>query len=375
MDRMRFDNLARALASRTTRRGAVQAASVAGVGAVVATTVADSASAQTSRRVVTCEWKIEAEISSGPNTGDRYDGWLTLEIDRDGYIDYASLELDVPDVPRPVYEGVGMANGRSVDFRLEGGDCDVLAFTGVGTEEIRSCEGLLEGSFQGPRLIDLGGWRTSLDEICEEGEVWSDEICGCEPDDCEPKTCPSGEEWCRPLCRCACAAEPCRSGEVWSYANCECQPEDSCPDVTCESWELLEPSSCRCYCPAQDCQNYDSPRVWDYDKCSCVCAPQEWCGIPYEWDSEECVCSCPSDPCPNGGYRDMYSCECICQEQYCPPGSWLDQESCQCICEVGTLCGDLQTWCADLTQDDYNCGACGNTCPEYTKCRGGVCAA
>jgi hypothetical protein len=369
MDKTRFDHLAKTLATRMSRRGAVQAAGAASVGAAATAITGEDVAAQATRRVVTCEWKIDAEISTGPGTGNRYDGWLTLEIDRDGYIDYASLELDVPELPHPVYEGVGMANGRSVDFRLEGGECEVLAFTGVGTEELRSCEGLLEGSFQGPRLTDLGGWRTSLDEICEEGFVWDEGICDCAPDDCEPKDCPAGEAWSEKMCRCVCAPEPCVNGQIWSEKDCKCVPPDTCPGVDCKSWQVLDTYTCSCYCAAQACSPGSS---WNYDTCSCMC-DEQYCGFPYEWNFDSCQCGCPSTACENGGYRDPQSCECVCNQQWCPQGSWLDQETCQCICEYGTLCGGQQAYCTDVTADDLNCGACGIVCPAYHKCRAGVC--
>lgn len=257
MDGGRFDAWVKRLSGRVARRGALGAVGAAVVGAIAGASLGPSAgAAQSARRIVTCEWRIEAKISSGPHRGDRYDGRLTLI-------------------------GVGMANGRSLDFRLEGGECEVLAFTGVGTDDITSCDGRIAGSFQGPNLVDLGGWRTHTDTWCPEGERWNEPACGCVA---------------------ACAEQTCPAGETLDPVTCCCEPgrEDSaCPGVICRGRYLLDTDTCQCYCP--------------------------------------------SDACPADGswYLEPNTCECSCQLTKCPDGYEVAPDSCLCVCEKQECNGDL----------------------------------
>jgi hypothetical protein len=48
-----------------------------------------------------------------------------------------------------------------------------------------------------------------------------------------------------------------------------------------------------------------------------------------------------------------------------------DCEANVCTCPVGTMACDGS--CLDVTSDDGNCGACGNTCPDGSQCSKGIC--
>lgn len=394
MEGGRFDAWARGLASRMSRRGAVRAAGAVGAGALAGGSTA-SAAAQSDRRLVTCEWRIDAEVSSGPSRERRFDGLLTIVVDRDGWIDEATLEVDSIDLPRPIYSGVGTANGRTLDLRLEGGECEVLAFTGVSDEEIRSCNGELAGSFQGPRLTDLGGWRTSRDGVCEPGKVFDDETCTCIDDDaCIPQACANGEVWEEKYCACVCEPSPCLEGEGWSRSACECVPRtDECEGVACNTWEYLDTETCTCRCVAQQCST-DGAWVWSEDACDCVCSittcatggpvdqatcscggdycVEDKCSIREEWDWESCSCRCVAAQCQPRYEWSYDSCSCVCSPAPCANGGTRNPQTCECDCPFGwTNCGN---YCADLMQDPDNCGACGSECgPAAPKCGNGYC--
>lgn len=357
MDGGRFDMWAKHLAGRISRRRAVGAVGVAGAGAIFGPPeIPDAISAQ-STRLVTCSWRIEAKVSSGPSVGQRIDGVLEVRIDRTGDIARASLTLDSEETPPPVLVGEGTANGRSIDLHLSGLPCVTLAFLGVGAGEMRTCPGRIAGTFQGPELDDVGGWRTHPDGWCAEGEVFDTAACAC-------------------VAEAACAEVACTDGTIWEAATCSCVAEAACADQPCGAAEYWDPETCACIstrtgepCAGVVCGD---GRVVDEETCACACPPTTCYDPHLVFDEATCECVCDPAPCGEGYLRDPGTCKCYCASTSCPPGTYHDPDWCTCVCGEGrTYCGGA---CVNLSTNPNNCGACGTVCTgTRPTCKAGAC--
>lgn len=431
MDGERIDALSRRLAGGVTRRGVVRTAGAGGFLATIAMLFGrGNASAIHDGTVepdpVTCTWEIEAHGSVGPNAADSYNGILKITIEHDDMINegkYVLVDADWnplldADGNEIAYRVVGTAHLRSIDFRAERGECDELAFTGVNRLTVRDCGGPMSGSFQGPELVDLGGWRTRLPDdtcgpcnglVCKRGHFVDTTTCTCCeecPRDtvicnrrfCVPNTCGKGEVFNEDQCICTCEQQVCVTGEYWDRESCGCLPyegceevtcakgyyfdkdacdclpqDDPCEEVACDGRTIWDPIYCTCVCAPQDCQNGGT---WDSDECACitVCEPLE-CAKGYVFDKEicDCVSSCLPGECSQGEYFDYEACECL-PLNTCPPcldGFVLDPSTCQCSCPAGLA--DCQGYCLDLLTDNANCGGCYDACSGNEICREGTC--
>ncbi len=87
-------------------------------------------------------------------------------------------------------------------------------------------------------------------------------------------------------------------------------------------------------------------------------------------DSDCCFPNCCDGWCTDT-YNDFWNCGSC--GNTCPDGSYCENYACHSwnICESWeTQCGVA---CVDLTSDPYNCGACGNVCSGYTPCVNAEC--
>lgn len=356
MDGSRFDRMARVLAERRSRRAAL-----AGMTAAVMTP-AIVAQGQADDAYVTCRWRIDAEMATGSDAGLVIAGVLSATIDREGWIDEATLEVDVQPGEAPqILAGVGMANGRSIDLRFDEADgCGALALIGVGDDEIRGCGAFLDGMVRGGRLADLGGWRAAPEGVCADGEVWDGEICACSTP-CQEQACPAGEVWRESVCACACAPVECEEGTGWSWSACACVPKNGDEDEDDGTIPRVTAT------PAV---------VFVGDGTDQLCPLNSPCPAGMQWYAQECVCVCMAKQCPVGKVVDPETCECVlpvvCIPRTCRDGWVWSQALCSCSqlrCIEGEIgCGAA---CVDPKTSKANCGTCGNAC--VGTCINGTC--
>ena len=356
MDGSRFDRMARVLADRRSRRAAL-----AGMTAAVMTP-AILTQGQGDDAYVTCRWRLDAEMATGADAGQVISGLLSATIDREGWIDEATLEVDVQPGEAPqILAGVGMSNGRSIDLRFDEADgCGALALIGVGDDEIRGCGAFLDGMVRGGRLADLGGWRAAPEGICADGEIWDAGSCACGVA-CEEQACPDGEVWRESVCACACAPDECGDGTGWSWSACACVPKDGDEDEDEGSTPRVTATT---------------SVVFIGDDTDQLCPVNSPCPAPKVLYPQECVCICPEVGCPVGMVVDPDSCACvlpvICIPRTCRDGWVWHQPLCSCSqlrCKVGEIgCGAA---CVDPKTSKSNCGTCGNVCAG--ACVAGAC--
>lgn len=87
--------------------------------------------------------------------------------------------------------------------------------------------------------------------------------------------------------------EICSQVTVESHTGCRC----GCPEVQCGPDQVFHSRSCQCRCMDQGARGQclvQSTKVWDEDRCSCLCRPEEW------------------KQCSSGfTYDGVYSCQCL----------------------------------------------------------------
>jgi hypothetical protein len=103
-----------------------------------------------------CEYRFEATVRSGPNTGLALMGTLALMQNSPrsavGYV----YSLDETAAPIPV--SVDIAEGNEVTLTFTVGEDTTIVGTGYFTANIDSCFGGIEGVFNGPTAEDVGDW-------------------------------------------------------------------------------------------------------------------------------------------------------------------------------------------------------------------------
>lgn len=101
-----------------------------------------------------CVLGIAGTVSLGPNTGQSFQGTLTISIGQDGAIDSGTVQFD-DGTTQPV---VGQATGRSIRLRVGTDPNSVLTFVGSGVFPVEQCSGELSGAFAGPGVENVGVW-------------------------------------------------------------------------------------------------------------------------------------------------------------------------------------------------------------------------
>jgi len=101
-----------------------------------------------------CVLGIAGTVSLGPNTGQSFQGTLTISIGQDGAIDSGSVQF-TDGTNSPV---VGQATGRSIRLRIGTDPASVMTFVGSGVFPVDQCTGDFSGAFAGPGVQNVGVW-------------------------------------------------------------------------------------------------------------------------------------------------------------------------------------------------------------------------
>jgi hypothetical protein len=101
-----------------------------------------------------CVLGIAGTVSLGPNTGQSFQGTLTISIGQDGAIDTGTAEFS-DGTSSPV---VGQATGRSIRLRVGTDPASVMTFVGSGVFPADQCTGDFSGAFAGPGVQNVGVW-------------------------------------------------------------------------------------------------------------------------------------------------------------------------------------------------------------------------
>lgn len=356
MDGNRFDEISRAIATRSSRRQALRRLGSGGVlaGLAAAAGIDRLAAAQDTSPNGTCTLNFYAETGAGPDKSAIYQGSIDLEIGADGAIDKGTFHRD----DNNDYPLVGQVTGRAVNLRITLGAGRVLAVVGTAADDAMLCKGEVSGTFSGPRQRDLGTWYAYRTD--NNPNVTPTTGTGDQSGNSSGNT-----------------GDTSGNGGVTDNNGPTPTP---CPPIDCGSTFVLDPTTCQCGCPPP------------YDKCgdaSCcfggaVCNPDGSCQCPdgTEACNEVCTPSCPSgqhfdDNCQCIAETSCGSGETLCNGQcvsiMCNESQLFDNASCQCVdrCSPGQgYCGGN---CIDIVNDRNNCGSCGNVCPPNMPCIAGTC--
>jgi len=101
-----------------------------------------------------CTLNIAGTVSLGPNTGQSFQGTLTISIGDDGAIDSGTVAFS-DGTSEPV---VGQVTGRSIRLRFGTDPSTALTFVGTGVFPVDQCSGELSGAFAGPGVENVGVW-------------------------------------------------------------------------------------------------------------------------------------------------------------------------------------------------------------------------
>jgi len=309
VDEIRFDSIARNLALTTDRRSMVRGVAGGGVLSAIGMLVGRKTLAATSDTTpVECKWDVEAHGSVGPNQTKSWNGILDITINPDGDIDKGTYTL-VDASWNPLldsaghtigFDVVGSSHLRSIDFRTEHDGCVELDFTGVNRFHVRDCQGPMSGSFHGPELIDLGGWRTRETQICQAcrgmtcppDQYLDSSACQCVPKCpggykncgdvvCVPSECPKGTVYDPEQCVCGCEKKTCKPTEVWCPVVCKCLPPTPCIELKCPPGyvhELVDEGICICVeKPCKKPPKCKPDEILIYDGETCRCIPTHGC--------------------------------------------------------------------------------------------------
>lgn len=251
---------------------------------------------------------------------------------------------------------------------------------------------------------------------CEKGET----LCG---GACLDR-CPNGRVRDRHTCECRCVGRPCRDGKVFDPLTCECVCPDGmkdcggacigadrcCPgERQCSSGGCVPAGAC-CHDERQCANGRCVPEVGT-DCCQgerlCdnrFCIPGDQCCFVTERDCPDGTCIPKGNCCP--GQKRCADGTCVADdaccpgERQCPSGGCVAADACCpgyedacpsapsgcCSALLGEVCSDdgccqvaggdkdvCGGKCVDLTNDNNNCGACGNRCGSCMTCRDGAC--
>lgn len=101
-----------------------------------------------------CVLGIAGTVSLGPNTGQTFQGTLTISIGQDGAIDSGTVQFS-DGTTSPV---VGQATGRSIRLRIGTDPASAMTFVGSGVFPVDQCTGDFSGAFAGPGVQSVGVW-------------------------------------------------------------------------------------------------------------------------------------------------------------------------------------------------------------------------
>ncbi len=299
MDPKRFDNWTRSRAARLSRRNALIAVGAGGIAAMLPRVAVGQQA---------CSLKVHAETIGGPSAPVAYDGVLQFTIDSAGGFTAASFTPQ----GQAAVSATGNATGRAIDFQIELGSGQTLAFSGAGAQPFSTCPDSATGIFSGPQPGDIGGWQASLPSGAAGSTTTG-----------QTSTASQGASSSCPPPQTACGQNCCPGGATCTDTN---QGLCSCPSGT---------TQCNVNC-VPNCSN---GQTLDLDSCSCVsgCAPD---GGSCNSDSNCCSGACISGAC----------------------------QTCQFLACDGV-------GCVDPSFDSNNCGGCGVVCSAPTaSCTDGVCA-
>lgn len=410
MDQNRFDAIARNLAHTTDRRSLARGAAGGGLLSALGLLFGQKTLAADATKPVECTWEIEAHGSVGPNQTQSWNGILDVTIDPDGDINKGFYTL-VDSSWNPLkdshgnvirFDVVGTSNLRSIDFRTERDGCIELDFTGVNRFHVRDCQGPMSGSFHGPELVDLGGWRTRQDIVCQAcrgmvcppGQHLDSVACVCSPtcpggykdcgeNVCVPPACPKGTVYDPVTCACGCEKQTCKPTEVWCPLVCKCLPPKPCLGLKCPPGyvhELVDEGICICVkepCKKPPKCKSDEILIYDGETCRCVpthgCIQNVLCDTNHKWNPDTCSCECIQTVCPSGQTFDPQSCQCVsgpCVAPACPNDNYVVDANCNCVCPETFGC------LAPLTPntDTCTCGCVEQTCDGNFKWNPDKCA-
>ncbi|MBO4707687.1 MAG: prepilin-type N-terminal cleavage/methylation domain-containing protein [Elusimicrobiaceae bacterium] len=149
-------------------------------------------------------------------------------------------------------------------------------------------------------------------------------------------------------------------------------------DTTCEDPYILNEEFCRCDCANGNTQETCSGN-YTLQNCECACnLTEDFCDIDQIFNAEQCQCE--PDPgctktCNSPFVLNEEECECECGLTSCDPGYTLNNQNgncacecdktietckainpnytlqgCECVCDLGTTCGENETFNPDLCQ-------------------------
>lgn len=357
MDGNRFDTISRAIAARNTRRDALRQVGAGGFLAAIAGAFGIGRLHAAAQEVDisdddVCTLPFTAEVATGPDQGDVYEGELSFRIGRGGTIDQGVLRTDDGDE----YDVVGQTTGRAINLRIELDDDRVLSLTGSAQERVSRCRGEISGTFGGPQWLDLGTWSTTRRKESVTPTATAAVQTG-------GGTSNGGTN----------------SGGTGGSPSQPTATPTTCPPTDCGVTFVLDPMTCECVCP--------SPYTRCGDSCcfgGAVCNSDGSCNCPAGMEPCNEVCT-PS--CPSGQYFDA-NCQCTaqtscgagetlcngqCVSLSCPPDQLFDPGSCGCVNRCGSGQGYCGGNCIDIVNDANNCGSCGNVCPPNMPCIAGTC--
>lgn len=338
----------------------------------------------------TCQLSVQALTSAGPSYGQAYGGVLEFTMGNEGAIDRGTFTPD-GGISAPV---VGEFEGRAIDLRITFADGQALVLSGTGENPIEICSGALSGVFSGPHLGDTGSWMidpsASLVTV-NSGLGGTTPIAGATATATATAT-PS------------CPGVECDSTYVVDPVTCECvcpTPYEACGPVCCPSGSVcMDEASGECSCPdgtelcGDACVDVCPMQTYrDHDTCECVEGCNLTCSEGEELEPDKCICvnACPpanSYYCAGNCYAEaqvMCSGQCYSATsvnsnaqmcglscQVCPDGVPCIGGSCQCPATYTYCPGG---GCKSLSDDNDNCGSCGNYCTGGKTCQGGMCQA
>jgi hypothetical protein len=390
MDSKRFDNWTRNRALRLSRRDALRVMGAGGAAAALPAVWPEATFAQS-----TCSLTIHAETAGGPSAPAAYDGVLQITLAADGSFTQATF---TPSAGGSAQSVTGQATGRAIDIAITLPGNQTLALSGAGAQPHGNCTGDIAGVLTGPQTGDLGVWQATASGSASSGSTSSGSTTSgtgssgssgqsslsCPPPQttCGQNCCPGGATCTNQnqgLCTCPNGTEQCGTNCVPSCSDGQSLDLDSC---TCPGPEAA------CIQNQQSCQNHGQCCSGYCGGGTCFDCAGKVCGdfgcIDPNKDSQNCgncgnVCFSPQ-VCANG------VCGCAPDQTPCID----DAECCSQLC-YGNTCttcsnvtssdGTPYTFCAagscvNLSNDNKNCGACGNVCtgqPGGLVCDHGVC--
>ena len=361
MDADRFDTLARALSAPRSRRAALSSAAAGGLLSALGLTraVPETRAAQGGLCVV-------AFAATTGRTGE-VRGNLSFSLAGSGNLDNAALTL--PDGAQlPV---VGQATGHSLQLRIALGPQQALVAVGVGEQEISRCQGAIDGVATGSQSGDLGDWHATagVQNIPSggQGSAGATQSTAAGAGGAAAAAGSTGQtgragNTSRGTTGSGAAGPGAGStGPACPSGETYCAYVEECRDLRTSS---LDCGACGTRCPSLVCQ---AGRCLSEDEADRVGALKLQCVEGMDFcDLEEGYCADLSQDSLNCGACGF---ACPANAPLCFGGNCYVQGQDNCP-EGLQRCGET---CVSFF-DETNCGGCGIFCSPGTTCQGGVCA-